>query len=92
VLITGRSLAPVAVEAAARLPGVKLYMCEGVVEPFESFEEARAAFPTTMIDDPSPGMTMLYSSGTTGRPKGVRRPLPEGEVGAAPGPLMMLDR
>ncbi|MDO8294843.1 MAG: acyl-CoA synthetase [Caulobacter sp.] len=90
VLITGKSLAATATEAAALLPGVKLYMCDGVVPPFESFEEARAAFPTTMIDDPSPGMTMLYSSGTTGRPKGVRRALPEGGVGETPGPLMML--
>ena len=90
VLITGKSLAAIATEAASLLPNVKLYMCDGVVPPFESFEAARAAFPTTMIDDPSPGMTMLYSSGTTGRPKGVRRALPEGEVGATPGPLMML--
>ncbi len=90
VLIAGKSLAGVATEAAAALPGVKLYMCDGVVPPFESFKDARAAFPTTMIDDPSPGMTMLYSSGTTGRPKGVRRPLPEGGVGETPGPLMML--
>jgi long-chain acyl-CoA synthetase len=33
----------------------------------------------------TPGMVMMYTSGTTGQPKGVRRPLPEGdpdEVGA----------
>lgn len=90
VFIASRGVADTAVEAAALLPDLAHYMCDGVVEPFESFEEARAAFPTTMIADPSPGMTMLYSSGTTGRPKGVRRALPEGEVGATPGPLMML--
>ena len=28
----------------------------------------------TDIDDPVVGSTMLYTSGTTGRPKGVRRP------------------
>ena len=33
--------------------------------------------PTTPIADPQPGSIMLYSSGTTGRPKGVRFPLPE---------------
>ena len=90
VFIASSGVAAVATEAAALFPDLPLYMCDGAVEPFASYEEARAPFPTTMIDDPSPGMTMLYSSGTTGRPKGVRRALPEGEVGAAPGPLMML--
>ncbi len=90
VLIASKGVAQVAAEVAPLIPGVKLYMCDGTIEGYPSFEEARAAFPTTPIADPSPGMTMLYSSGTTGRPKGVRRALPEGEVGAAPGPLMML--
>lgn len=39
-----------------------------------------AAFPTTPIADESPGNDMLYSSGTTGRPKGIRPPLPEGSL------------
>ena len=30
------------------------------------------------LEDPIVGSTMLYTSGTTGRPKGVRRPPPEG--------------
>ena len=32
-----------------------------------------SAEPADDIDDPRPGTTMLYTSGTTGRPKGVRR-------------------
>ena len=71
VFIASSGVAAVATEAAALFPDLPLYMCDGAVEPFASFEDARAPFPTTMIDDPSPGMTMLYSSGTTGRPKGV---------------------
>lgn len=90
VFIASQGVVAAAVEAAALLPDLALYMCDGAVDPFASFEEARAAFPTTPIADPSPGMTMLYSSGTTGRPKGVRRALPEGGVGETPGPLMML--
>src|SRR5271166_3018722 len=35
-------------------------------------------FPDTPISDESLGTSMLYSSGTTGRPKGVLRPLAEG--------------
>jgi acyl-CoA synthetase (AMP-forming)/AMP-acid ligase II len=53
----------------------RLMVDEVAVEGFDRYEEAVAAFPTTKIDDESTGATMLYSSGTTGRPKGVLRPL-----------------
>ena len=36
--------------------------------------------PEEPIPDQSPGTDMLYSSGTTGRPKGVKFPLPEGGI------------
>lgn len=44
------------------------------------FEAMIADMPATWIDDPAPGRDMLYSSGTTGRPKGIRFDLPEGDV------------
>ncbi len=47
---------------------------------WESFEEAVADQPTTAVADETPGGFMLYSSGTTGRPKGVVRPVPDGAV------------
>jgi long-chain acyl-CoA synthetase len=41
------------------------------------YEDAIAGMPDTRIDDATPGTLMLYTSGTTGRPKGVRkRPTP----------------
>jgi fatty-acyl-CoA synthase len=40
-------------------------------------EAALAAMPGTPIADERAGVDMLYSSGTTGRPKGVKIPLPE---------------
>jgi acyl-CoA synthetase (AMP-forming)/AMP-acid ligase II len=40
-------------------------------------EAALATMPETPIADERAGVDMLYSSGTTGRPKGVKIPLPE---------------
>ncbi|GAA0762275.1 acyl-CoA synthetase (AMP-forming)/AMP-acid ligase II [Erythromicrobium ramosum] len=51
-----------------------------------TLNEWRAALdrqPGRPIEDETPGFHMVYSSGTTGRPKGVRIPLPEGEVTAS---------
>ncbi|MFN3236707.1 MAG: AMP-binding protein [Pseudomonadales bacterium] len=62
------------------------YMLDGTIAGFESWEETTAAQPDTPISDESTGASMLYSSGTTGRPKGVLKPLPEGEYGAEDGP------
>ena len=73
VLIVSSSLADVAFKTAPLLSGVKLYMTEAAEGRFESFERAREPFPTTPIADESAGSAMLYSSGTTGRPKGVKR-------------------
>ncbi|MEY2926462.1 MAG: hypothetical protein RL367_939, partial [Pseudomonadota bacterium] len=38
------------------------------------------AMPDTLVTDEQPGYHMVYSSGTTGRPKGIRLPLPQGGV------------
>src|SRR3954447_1462269 len=56
--------------------GLRL-MTDRVEGGFESYEAALDGQPTTRIADESTGAAMLYSSGTTGRPKGVLRALPE---------------
>lgn len=66
---------------AAALPAVKgRYAVGGAIPGYADFEAAIAAMPSTPIADESPGRPMLYSSGTTGRPKGIRGPLPEGSL------------
>ncbi len=58
----------------------------GAGEPppgWESFLAAIAGQPDDPVPDESLGAAMLYSSGTTGQPKGVLRALPDGGPGQA---------
>ena len=83
--------AAVAAEAAGRAPDVVAGLAVGgpVGEDaeaggsggrFEPYAEALAAHDPAELEDPVLGSSMLYTSGTTGRPKGVRR---EEQPGAA---------
>lgn len=56
---------------------------------FKSWDDALAGQPTTPISDEAAGYDMLYSSGTTGRPKGIKRPLLEPSI-LVPNPLLKL--
>ena len=50
---------------------------DGAIGGYEPLEGVRAGMPEAPIADERAGTDMLYSSGTTGRPKGIRPPLPE---------------
>jgi long-chain acyl-CoA synthetase len=65
------------------------FVAYGALPGFQSYEAARDGFSVIPIADEAAGREMLYSSGTTGRPKGVRVPLPEGPID---GPDPMSDR
>ncbi len=65
------------------------YMLDGVIDGYQSWENAVAQQPATPVADESEGMDMLYSSGTTGRPKGIKVPLNGDKLGT-PSPLFML--
>jgi long-chain acyl-CoA synthetase len=63
--------------AAAQCPNLKLKVAiGGDIEGFLNFEEALAGIDPSDIDEPVLGNQMMYTSGTTGRPKGVYRPNP----------------
>jgi fatty-acyl-CoA synthase len=53
-------------------------------------ETALATMPPNPIADQSPGMAMLYSSGTTGRPKGIKPATPPDPDFTATSPLLLL--
>jgi len=48
----------------------------GEIPGFRPYEELKAGQPTDDPPDRTAGLVMNYTSGTTGKPKGVRRPLP----------------
>jgi long-chain acyl-CoA synthetase len=80
ILITSVAKLDVAREALKQCPKVEL--CIVVDSPSESariigLQDATSGLPKTPVVDESIGTAMLYSSGTTGRPKGILRPLPE---------------
>jgi long-chain acyl-CoA synthetase len=56
-------------------PAIPCLMIDGVADGFARYEEAIAGASARQPDDQPCGDAMLYSSGTTGRPKGIRRPL-----------------
>lgn len=88
LLIGSDYLAPVLDEVAALDPGLPQLRFGG--EGDLSAEAAFAAMPATPIADERAGCDMLYSSGTTGKPKGVRVPLPEDPAIGAPNSLLAL--
>ena len=69
---------------------VERYSFGGGIPGYEPLEDALAGMPSTPIADERAGVDMLYSSGTTGRPKGVRIPLPADPAIDQSNPLVML--
>jgi long-chain acyl-CoA synthetase len=79
LLITSQARREVAIAALQNCPKVELCLIAdgpGDGERVMNLDEATSPYPATPIADEALGIAMLYSSGTTGRPKGILRPLP----------------
>ena len=76
-LITSSSLAPLAVDLVALTPDVELRLMlgAGTADGHQRYEDFVSGFPGEPLPVEMEGSPMLYSSGTTGHPKGIRRPL-----------------
>jgi long-chain acyl-CoA synthetase len=83
VFITSAYKKDAAVELLDRNPGLThRFVLDIDLDGHERLEDAVAAQPPEPLPDPRyEGQDMLYSSGTTGRPKGIRPALPERQIG-----------
>jgi fatty-acyl-CoA synthase len=86
-LIVSDATATPAESLLRRTPGVEVRLAVGTDVPgHERYSDAVDAYPAEPLAVELEGADMLYSSGTTGQPKGIRVPLP-GEPAGTSNPL-----
>src|SRR4051794_8155794 len=90
--VTSRAKADLAAALLDKMPNVHTrLMVDGTIDGFESFEDVVGAMPAEPLPEELDGRDMLYSSGTTGRPKGVKAPL-SGQPAGAPDGVQLLEQ
>ena len=88
---TSLAKSEVAAQLVGRLPEVSAWlMSNGTIAGYESFEDKVGGYSTDPIPEEMAGRDMLYSSGTTGRPKGVKVNWEELPYGELPDAAMLL--
>ncbi|EME65806.1 acyl-CoA synthetase [Rhodococcus ruber BKS 20-38] len=87
VLVASAGAATAVDTGAGAYPNVvRRLVYGGALTGFDDYSEALAAFDASPLESQPRGQDMLYSSGTTGRPKGIEPKLPEGQVQDVPDP------
>jgi long-chain acyl-CoA synthetase len=90
-LVTSPAMADVVADLDSSRMAVRV-SAGGAMSGFERYEDVLAAESAAPLDDEREGREMLYSSGTTGRPKGVRKPLPGNPFGDPDAPPVQIAR
>ncbi|HUR72876.1 MAG TPA: acyl-CoA synthetase [Sporichthya sp.] len=92
VVSAGKAELAAAVRDAASDGGAVVALAYGGPVPgYDDYSAALAGASTDPLPDQPRGSMMLYSSGTTGRPKGVRPPLSHRQVSEPGDPLVQLN-
>jgi len=74
-LVTSARLEQLVIGLAAHMDNVAVHLAhDGELEGFDAYETAITAYPTEPPADETEGAYMFYTSGTTGRPKGIKHP------------------
>lgn len=93
VLISSGYLEKVAAEIPKHAPNCTTNLViSGQIDGFTDYFEALNAYPAEPLAREPIGSFMLYSSGTTGRPKGIKRPLPDMLVSDEPNGLGVMQQ
>ena len=82
LLVVSPAHADLARDALAGRDGLIAYRWTGADDQFGDWQAEAGRQPRSPIPDESAGTDLLYSSGTTGRPKGVMPALPPGPIDA----------
>lgn len=78
VLVAGARFSPLLDALRTSAPQVQV-LTVGPVDGYTALADARSEHSRNEPSDRSPGALFAYTSGTTGKPKGIRRPLEPGD-------------
>lgn len=92
-IVCSAGVGEVAAAIVGDIPNCTLRLAAGGdVAGYDRYETAVAAYPAQPLPVEQRGDFMNYSSGTTGRPKGIRRPLSGAAFGEASGLDLLIEK